>query len=214
MKKPLQIYIVVEKLKFLEFDKLIKELDFIESEIKFKSELIRNIDSKFMESVTHFLDHHPHLKIVYDNQINFNFSKSEKIISKEEVIEEETSEEIDFTIDNQLPDTKMKKLYRQIVKLTHPDKNSSETLSYLYSEATDAYKSGKLFSIYKICNKLNLSIEFTDDEVLEIKKEIKTGKDRLKFLETTYTYQWWSENLESSKEKIILSYIKGQLIKE
>ena len=214
MKKPLQIYIVVEKLKFLEFDKLIKELDFIESEIKFKSELIRNIDSKFMESVTHFLDQHPHLKIVYDNQINFNLSKSEKIISKEEVIEEETSEEIDFTIDNQLPDTKMKKLYRQIVKLTHPDKNSSETLSYLYSEATDAYKSGKLFSIYKICNKLNLSIEFTDDEVLEIKKEIKTGKDRLKFLETTYTYQWWSENLESSKEKIILSYIKGQLIKE
>lgn len=214
MKKPLQIYIVVEKLKFLEFDKLIKELDFIESEIKFKSELIRNIDSKFMESVTHFLDAHPHLKTVYDNQINFNLSKSEKIISKEEVIEEETSEEIDLTVDNQVPDTKMKKLYRQIVKLTHPDKNSSETLSYLYSEATDAYKSGKLFSIYKICSKLNLSIEFADEEVLEIKKEIKTGKDRLKFLETTYTYQWWSENLESSKEKIILSYIKGQLIKE
>jgi hypothetical protein len=202
----------VEKLKYLEFDKLIKELDFIESEIKFKSELIRNIDSKFMESVTYFLDAHPHLKIVYDNQMDFNLSKSQQIISKEQNIEEEIFQDDDENSVSK--DSKIKSLYRQIVKLTHPDKNGSETLNHLYSEATNAYKSGELFSIYKIGQNLNLSIEFSDEEILEIKKEIKNGRERLKFLETTYTYQWWSQNLESSKEKIILSYIKGQLIKE
>lgn len=202
----------MEKLKYLEFDKLIKELDFIESEIKFKSELIRNIDTHFMESVTHFLDAHPHLKDVYDNQVNNNLSKSEKIISKEENLEEENSEEIISEIE--VSDTKIKNLYRQVAKLTHPDKNGSQTLNHLYSEATDAYKSGNLFSMYKICHRLNLEVDISEEELIQIKTEIKGGRERLKFLETTYPYQWWTENLETIKEKIILSYIKGQLIKE
>lgn len=214
MKKLSWIYIIVEKLKYLEFDKLIKELDFIESEIKFKSELIRNIDIHFMESVTHFLDSHPHLKNVYDNQVNINLSKSEKIISREEILEENTLDPIDVIDEIEVSDSKLKTLYRQVVKLTHPDKNGSETLNHLYSEATDAYKSNKLFSMYKICHRLNLSIDISEEELIQIKTEIKSGRERLKFLETTYPYQWWTENLESTKEKIILSYIKGQIIKE
>jgi hypothetical protein len=204
----------VEKLKYLEFDKLIKELDFIQSEIKFKSELIRNIDSHFMESVSHFLKAHPHLKTVYDNQVNYNLSKNEKMTSKEENVEEKIIEDIEEIDDIRITDTNIRSLYRKIVKLTHPDKNGTQSLTHLYSEATEAYKSGKIYSIYKICHKLNLSVELTDEEIYQIKSEIKSEKERLNFLETTYPYQWWNENLESSKEKIILSYIKGQLIKE
>jgi hypothetical protein len=202
----------VEKLKYLEFDKLIKELDFIESEIRFKSELIRNIDSHFMDSVTHFLNDHPHLKTVYEDQVTSNLLNSEKTISKELHCDEENNE--DVVVDTDVVDSKIKNLYRQIVKLIHPDKNGTETLNHLYSEATEAYKAGKIFSIYKICHKLNLSVQLSDEELNTIKEEIKSGRERIKFLETTYTYQWWTENLNSTKEKIILSYIKSQLIKE
>jgi hypothetical protein len=206
----------VEKLKYLEFDTLIKELDFIESEIKFKSELIRNIDSKFMESVTHFLDAHPHLKVVYENQMNFNLSKSEKLISEEKESEDDLTEDVELVDDideNVKSNSKIKTLYRQIVKLTHPDKSGNQNLNHFYSEATEAYKSSELFSIYKICQKLNLSVDFSEEEILEMREKIKSGRERLKFLETTYTYQWWHENLELSKEKIILSYIKEQLVR-
>ena len=47
-----------------------------------------------------------------------------------------------------------------------------------------------------------------------IPQEIKKLKSRLKFIETTYPYQWWIERNESAKSGVILTYIQKQLIKE
>lgn len=205
----------MNKLKFLEINKLVRELDWIKSELEWKSELINSENNKFFESVTFFLENHPHLKMVWENHNEIkteseklNFENTVEEVVKSDILQEENENENDSDIDN-----KIKNLYRQIVKLTHPDKIGTEAFNSIYSEATSAYKEGDIFSIVKICDSLGIDYELSENDVEIIKSEIQKIKNRLNFLETTYTYQWLKTNIVEDRNKIILAYIKKQLVK-
>ena len=49
----------MNKLKILEVKKLLKELDYIESDFEYRSEVISEADSEFIQSVNDFLVSHP-----------------------------------------------------------------------------------------------------------------------------------------------------------
>ena len=49
-------------LKFLELQRLLKELQFVESDYLYQSELIRQTDKLFLQSVNNLLDKFPELK--------------------------------------------------------------------------------------------------------------------------------------------------------
>jgi hypothetical protein len=77
----------MSKLKQLEIKKLLKELDFIESDFTYKSEVIHEADSNFIKTVNDLLEEHPLLKEVFDKKIN---SKIDHIFEKrDEEIKEE-----------------------------------------------------------------------------------------------------------------------------
>ena len=145
----------MNNLEKLEIKRLLKELYFIESDYEYKNELINQLELEFIDSVNNYLDNHPTLKEAFDDKINQRFqetinkkieeSKKEVAIVEKEIIE---------------VDPKVKKLYREIVKKTHPDKVKDSDLNDLYIESTKYYEKGDILSIYKICDELNLEYEF------------------------------------------------------
>ena len=224
----------MSKLKRLETKKLLRELEFIESDYDYKNEVISEADGDFLNSVNAFLTSHPELKEMFDKKIN---DKIDQMIKKKEedvkdierremesetdggVDDKDTTNE-DGNIEEEEKDTKdiedirspkLKKLYREIVKLTHPDKVKNSKLNDLYIKGTGFYDKNDIAGLYSICNELNIEYEVDDEDNVLISTKISTLKQRIGFMESTYTWKWHFSKDDSEKNNIILAYIRMQL---
>ena len=212
----------MSKIKLLQLKKLLKELEYIESDFEYRSELISEADNEFIKSINSFLDIHPDVKDVYDKKINERIDKSiktnqesNKIVELEEPINETIEEDpiYESMVENVVTDlvetnVKLKKLYREIVKLTHPDKIKKTTLNDLYIKATEFYNFNDKIGIYRICSELNIDYDIDEGDELFISERIDSLKKRISFLESTFTYKWFESESEEEKNKIMIEYIK------
>ena len=207
----------MSKLKQLEIKKLLKELDFIESDFTYKSEVIHEADSNFIKTVNNLLEEHPLLKEVFDKKINSKIEhifekKNEEIKEKIELSnEEETSVEDDSIIVKRVVDKKVKKLYREIAKVTHPDIIINKKLNEIYLKATQFYNNNDITGTYSVCDELDIDYEPEDSDNLLISEKIISLKNRIDFMESTLTWVWYHSTDENEKEQLILRYIKNQL---
>jgi hypothetical protein len=211
----------MSKLKRLEVKKLLKELDFIESDFNYKNEIVFEADSEFIKSVNDLLEKHPMLKDVIDKKTNKRvdsvfsdiikeaLDKDNEVLEEEELVEEFINEEVVNVVNPR--EVKMKKLYRDIAKLTHPDKIVSEKLNDLYLKSTKFYKNSDITGIYYICDELGITYEIDDEDNEMITNKINSLKNRISFMESTLTWRWYHSENEKEKEQILLSYIKMQL---
>jgi hypothetical protein len=191
-------------IKYLEFQRLIRELQFVESDYLYQSEILKLSDSEFLNSVTGILDQFPDLKEIYYRRQNEIFEKmivepmSESIQSVEEEVQIEENLEA-------------KKLYRDIVKTTHPDKIKNHKLNELYLQATEAYEKNDIVTLYKVCSELDIEFDLPDDYLYKIREKIESYKNQVSFLEKTYTFRWVKSNNDSEKNKILVEFIKSQI---
>jgi hypothetical protein len=211
----------MSRLKQLEVKKLLKELDFIESDFNYKNEIVFEADSNFIKSVNDLLEKHPMLKDVIDKKNNKRvesvfsdiikeaLDKDNEVLEEEELVEEFINEEVVNVVNPR--EVKMKKLYRDIAKLTHPDKIVSEKLNDLYLKSTKFYKNSDITGIYYICDELGITYEIDDEDNEMIINKINSLKNRISFMESTLTWRWYHSENEKEKEQIVLSYIKVQL---
>ena len=202
----------MEHVKKLEINKLVKELDFVKSEYEYKHEVLQGIDKEFIDSVNFFLEKYPQLKQVFDEKV-INIDPIITTIDTSLIDVIDDVDEVSTTEYINEGDSKIRRLYRSIAKSTHPDKLKNESLKELYLEATNAYNSNNLLPILSICDKLRIPYEVTDDETSLIRDEISNIKNRVSFLETTYTWQWYINEDDKMRDEIILSYIKSRIIK-
>ena len=209
----------MEHIRKLEVNRLIKELDYIKSDYNYKSELISEADYNFVKSVDTFLDVHPQIKQVFKEKtspvdiplVDF-IDKEESVFIEESVNESPEPEfEVEYNVADEIRDSKLRMLYRSIAKSTHPDKLKDESLKELYIEATIAYESGNILPLFTICDKLRIPYDVTEEETDLIKDEIQSIKNRVSFLESIFTWQWYIQTDENIRETVILSYIKSQL---
>ena len=207
----------MSKLKQLEIKKLLKELDFIESDFTYKSEVIHEADSNFIKTVNNLLEEHPLLKEVFDKKTN---SKIDHIFEKrdEEIKEkiesskkEETPVEDEFIIVERFVDQKVKKLYREIAKLTHPDRIDNRKLNDLYLKATTCYDNNDRAGTYAICDELDIDYEPDDSDSQTIYNKITDIKGKITFIESTMTWNWYHSTDDKVKEQMVLRYIKDRL---
>lgn len=189
-------------LKYLELQRLFKELQFVESDYLYQSEIIKQTDKIFLESVDSILEKYPDLKTLWLERTQ----KKQNDISQ--VLIEDVVEAIE--IENKPNNSNLKQIYREIVKSTHPDKVKNLKLNELYIEATQAYESNDIVTLYKVCSELLIDFEFDQDEIDKIKERIESYKNQIVFLESTYTFKWLKSD-ESEKDKIILNFIKNRL---
>jgi predicted RNA-binding protein with RPS1 domain len=210
----------MSKIKLLQLKKLLKELEYIESDFEYRSELISEADNEFIKSINNFLDIHPDIKDIYDKKINEKIDQSIKKnqesnpITELEITEDVEEEPIyESVMDNMVTDlvetnVKLKKLYREIVKLTHPDKIKKSNLNDIYIKATQFYNFNDKIGIYRICSELNIDYDIDDDDEIFISERIDSLRKRISFLESTFTYKWFESESEDEKNKIMVEYIK------
>lgn len=194
---------MIDKLKELELNKILNELLYIESDYEYKSELINKIDNEFLESIDLFLNKHNELKEIYENKIS---------IKIEEVIQRNISES-EFKIEKSnkiIIDKDVKGLYREIVKMTHPDILIDKKYNDIYIKATEFYNLNDKISIYKICRELDINFNISNEDIISIKNKIDDIKNKINFLESTFTWKWYNNDIK--KEEIILEYIKTKII--
>jgi hypothetical protein len=200
----------MNRLQFLQTKKLFKELEYMESDFEYRNEIISEADSDFISKVNNFLEEHPDLKEIYDEKIDNHIQQSilkntEEVIElfEEEVIEQEISEEV------KLP--KVKKLYREIVKLTHPDKVDQKSLNDLYLTATKYYDKNDKIGLYKVCAELDIDYDLDDEDNQIIESKIDDLKRRIEFLESTFTWQWINTDGEKEKLEMMIQFIRMRL---
>ena len=200
----------MNRLQFLQTKKLFKELEYMESDFEYRNEIISEADSDFISKVNNFLEEHPKLKEIYDEKIDNHIQKgilknTEEIIEffEEEQVEEEIFEEV------KLP--KVKKLYREIVKLTHPYKVDQKSLNDLYLTATKYYDNNDKIGLYKVCTELDIDYDLDDDDNQIIESKIDDLKRRIEFLESTFTWQWINTDGEKEKLEMMIQFIRMRL---
>lgn len=209
----------MNKLKSLEIKKLLKELEFTESDFEYRNLAVSEADSLFINSISEFLNQHPELKKIYDDKITEKINKTiEKIQKKSndetEKLDENVQDDISPTEEEQKDDedktniSQIKKLYREIVKLTHPDKVKSNKHNELYIKSSKYYESGNKIGIYSICNELEIEYEIEEDDVVLISEQISNLKSKINFLESTFAWQWYNCEDEMLKSQILLNFIK------
>ena len=189
----------MQYLKYLEFQRLMKELQFVESDLDYRSEILRINDAEFIKSINDFLENYPDLKSIYEEKTKVS---SEFILNVQDTKVEEKSKELN---------SELKKLYRNIAKTTHPDKVSNNRLNDLYNEATIAYDEFDIITLYKVSSELNIEFEFDDDFIDSVKSKIDNIKNSAKMLENTYTFKWINSN-DEERNKIIFEFIKSKII--
>ena len=219
----------MNKFKQLEQKKILKELDYIETDFEFKNEIISEVDSEFINNVNEFLKERPVLKEKFDKKMGRKFDDAtDNKNSDENNKDEEGGEKVnpDQIEDNLNDDSdvseeveiepkkekspKVKKLYREIVKLTHPDKVKVKKLNDLYLKATEYYESDDITGLYTICTELGIEYELDESDNESILLKIKSLKGKIGFIESTFTWKWYSAK-DKEKETLILNYIQLQL---
>jgi len=196
----------VENLRKLEIVKLIKELDFWESQFKYKSEMIREIDFEFKKEVEGFLSTNVELEEVFTKSVNYSNEKRNDYLNNQILLD------TDEVSPKNEKNPKVKSLYRIIAKATHPDKKNDQNLTEIYLEAKKAYEENNLLPIISICDKLRIPFDIDEKEFSTINNEINNLKLKTNFLEKTYTWKWYSETDIVVRTQIILDFIKNQII--
>jgi hypothetical protein len=186
--------------------KIIKDLNTIESEYLLKSEKLKSIENQFIEAVNSFLNGYPHIKSEFDKVIDRKFENILEI--KKDKKEETHKTPTETTVDVKV--NKIKKLFRKIAKKTHPDKIVDEKLNNIYVRATHFYNTLDTLGTYFICDELDITYEMDEEDYNLILNKIKVLKNKIKFIESTLSWRWYSEEDKNLKLKIILNYIKTQ----
>ena len=182
----------------LEIKKLMKELEFYESDYEYKNSIVEIADKEFLKSVSSYFEEYPELNNIFQ-------SKMDKKLYENLIIEDEV-----LNINKPKPSPKIRKLYREIVKRTHPDKISDKHLNELYLIATKNYDECNILSIYSICNDLNISYDLDESDIVMFNNRINTLKNNISFIQSTYTWKW-NFTSELERKNVVLDYIRALL---
>ncbi len=189
------------RLDELKVTKIIQEYTFLKTDEEFKKELIDTYSASFLEIVNGQLSQldESELKVTdFENQPH-SIKKIEPKIKIEDIDK------------NTL--VKLKKIYREIVKLTHPDKVEAADLIELYMQAQDAYEAYDLFELYFIAKELKLNFKLTLEENRILVDLIEFKKGEIKTIESSFIWLWLNSEDDIEKEEIVTSFIKINYLK-
>lgn len=199
-------------IKDLENIKLIRELNYLKSEFEYKSNLIQVYSIDFFNWVENILTFNLELKQIYEDKKTLQIEQTTNVTIKQDDEIDIFEQLIEEPIQEKEDSNKLKGVYRQIVKLTHPDKIQSDSLNTIYNEANLAFKDGNTIDMILLCDRLGLPYNISEEEIDLVKKEILDIKNRILLLESTYPYQWANSDDEVNKNTIAINYIRKMII--
>lgn len=175
-------------LEDIEFKILLDELIYLRKSLDNKKEMNIIIDKLFKKEVDK-----------YKKEVD-SISKSESKSNISINLEDKSTKKQDVEID-----TGIKKLYKDVVKITHPDKNNNKE-SEQHLKITEAYKKNDIVSMLEIANDLNIKIDYKKIDIEKLKFESDRMKAIIAFFEHSIPWKWYRTN-QTYKEEFILNYI-------
>jgi hypothetical protein len=184
-----------DKLVDLKITKIIQEYTFLKSDEDYKKELININQVEFLKIINEEISKIDSSKIKpQDNEPKGEKPKPEPKL-KDEFISHNDK-------------VKMKKIYREIVKLTHPDRVEDKDKHDLYLLATNAYDQFDLFELYFIAKSLKINFKLTMDETKILNELIEVKKEEITQLEKSFVWLWINSSDDSKKMEVVNSFIK------
>lgn len=188
-----------DKLKQLEIKKLLLEYSYLLTDEELKDEIIDEYQPQFMES---FLEKTSEVKE----------DKEKPKSKKEEEPKPKEKQPIKKKIEDELLSDETKKrlktMFREIMKKTHPDKVNSEDLVHFYVLAKEAYEENNIVQLAFVAQQINVDVDLGDEEIDFIKQLIKEKQNEVKGKETSWLWLWYkAEGQEELQEKIMNTYV-------
>ena len=183
-----------DKLKKLQIKKLIQEYDFLCSEDEYRKVMVDDNKTTFLDEVN-------------NTRKDLNIPPPEpKIITEtetENVKKEDRPENVSDSTKS-----KVKKIYREIVKLTHPDRVNSEELIEVYHKATIASDNYNILELFQICVDLKIPIELDMEDVDVLNFLIQKKKEEIKKIETSFIWLWINAKTDEEKYKVVKMFVE------
>lgn len=192
-----------DKLFELQIKKLLQEYKLLLIDEEYKNELIGLNRPEFLKEICRkggFVQEPEEPKPLLEEE------QKEEPEDAEPLPEEEEDEKTAFIKEG------MKRLYRQIVKLTHPDKtmhkNNRKELSELYIRSKKAMASMDVYELLTICDRLDIEyrIDINQKDILE--ENLDKKKSQLKSLESSFIWLWISAKTDADKESIVDLFVQ------
>lgn len=187
-----------DKLKQLEIKKLLTEYDYLVIDEEIKTEVVNEYLPKFTEEINEFTNkiegkkEEEKKEVKKGNDVNNGVPKEKEIkkVIEDDYLPKETKDRI-------------KKLFREIVKKTHPDKTKSEDLIEIYIKSKEAYESNDILKLSYYANKVGINVELSDMEIQLLNDLIIYKKEELNEIEKSWLWKWYKTNTETEKDMII-----------
>lgn len=97
--------------------------------------------------------------------------------------------------------SELKKLYRSIAQITHPDKVQDIHLNGIFRQAAEAYNEENWMMLVELASELHIDIEYLSDETCEeIEKSISTNQKKIIGIKNTFSYIWANQKDDKGKE--------------
>lgn len=183
-----------DKLKGLELKKLLQEFQFLEIDKEFKDEFVDHYKPLFMKEVQ--AKKTPEQREAELNNTPPPPPQDEESITPKNVTDVSEEELV-----------KIKNIFREIVKVCHPDKSGGEEYINEYLLAKEAYEKNDLLTLYTISMKLNILVDIDENNVFLLKRNIEQKRKELNELEKSFLWLWVYSPNEVEKNKIIELFI-------
>jgi hypothetical protein len=181
----------MDTLKKLEIQKLLKEYDLLKLEEQYKKEVIDKFTSKFIDEV------YCGVKQPSEEGEVKPTIKTTKAIKK-------------ISDDSLTPETKklMKKLFRDVMKKTHPDATNTDEFVDLYNSAKLAYETNDLIGLSVIGNELKVEVNLNEGHINTLRLLLDKEKEKSIDFKNSYLWLWVHTKTDVEKEKIIQLYVE------
>ena len=182
-------------IKSIELRKLIFQVSYLSAE---QDEILYKCDSVDQEIGEYIKENYPeqYKSFIKPDEVNIEAEEEESLL------EDDNGSQI------KCQNKDIKKLYRKIVELTHPDK--AEGQEEIFRVATMAYKKEDLAKLLEIASDLRIRIsELSDDSLKLVQDNIKDLENKVEELKQSTGWAWYNCRSDEEKDmlaRMILSY--------
>jgi len=171
---------------------LVSKYKFLKSDLEWRNIIVEETRDSFINEVS---------KKVEDMIGLMETSNESKVHKKE-----------DAPIQN-LNSKNVKKTYRDICKITHPDIDTEGIHEDTFKLASLAYNSNNPMQLFEICDNLNIKYLITDEDLERVNAELEDIESQIKNISGTFIFKFNEIQDEKEKEKLIDLFILTQKLK-
>jgi len=199
----------------LKLKTLLSKYNYYSNEIEYKTEIVHEAEPKFLSEVNKLLKDKPDLLKKFNNIIN---PQKIDVKFKNQNGTNGFNDENNNTqnITEKTPSSEFEqKIFHEISKQIHPDKlkNPTQKQLELYSEASDAYSSHDIITLYKTAIELDIEVTIDENVIEQVETQIEKMEEKSDFIEKNLAYQWLIAVKDQERLRILNFYIKNVINK-